>query len=57
VNACRLPPGGKGFPIKAGRVKMIDGLRPLANVEFDIPLVDTPVDDPTSSVLDDDGFD
>jgi len=36
---------------------MIDGLRPLANVEFDIPLVDTPVDDPTSSVLDDDGFD
>jgi len=36
---------------------MIDSLRRFADVEFAVPLLNTQVDDPTSSVSDDDGFD
>jgi glyoxylase-like metal-dependent hydrolase (beta-lactamase superfamily II) len=44
----------KAFPTKAGRPKMIDSLRRLADVEFDVLLANTRVNNPICSVeLDD----
>jgi hypothetical protein len=42
--------GWKSFPTKPGRTKMIDGLRRLAEVEFDVPPANTRVNDPMCSV-------
>jgi glyoxylase-like metal-dependent hydrolase (beta-lactamase superfamily II) len=46
--------GWKAFPTKAGRAKMIDSLGRLAEVEFDVLLANTRVENPTCSVSVDD---